>query len=73
MNYEQKSCDSFRLCDFFVSLSRQMKNQYIFRVMHIQCPGRFRPDGERERERGREGVVRGGAVGVGVRSPVRLS
>lgn len=47
---------------FFVSLSRQMKNQYIFRVIHIQCPGRFRPDGERE---GGRGVVRGGWSGWG--------
>lgn len=31
----------------FVSLFCQMKNQYIFRVIHIQCPPCFRPDGER--------------------------
>lgn len=35
MSYEQKSCDSFRLCDFCVPFC-QMKNQYIFRVIHIQ-------------------------------------
>lgn len=29
------------------AFSGQMKNQYIFRVIHIQCPQRFRPDGER--------------------------
>lgn len=72
MNYEQKSCDSFRLRDFLFfyllnvcvrvharvrAFSGQMKNQYIFRVIHIQCPQRFRPDGERER---------GGVAGWGV-------
>lgn len=37
MSYEQKSCDSFRLYDFYVPFY-QMKNQYVFfRVIHIQC------------------------------------
>lgn len=48
----------------FVSLFCQMKNQYIFRVIHIQCPLCFRPDGEE-----------GGGLWarVGGESPVRLS
>lgn len=55
MNYEQKSCDSFRLCDFCVPFC-QMKNQYIFRVIHIQSvhhtSALMESDGVEDREGG---------------------
>lgn len=54
------ACAHRRVC--VRAFSGQMKNQYIFRVIHIQCPQCFRPDGEREREGAGEGGMRGGEV-----------
>lgn len=36
MSYEQKSCDSFGLCDFYVPFLPNEKSINFFRVIHIQ-------------------------------------
>lgn len=59
MSYEQKSCDSFGLCDFYVPFLPNKKSIHFFRVIHIQS-ARHAPSlmGSGERE----GVDEGGLL-----------
>lgn len=47
MSYEQKSCDSFRLCDFCVPFLPNEKSIHFPGYTYSECPPCFRPDGER--------------------------
>ena len=71
MGCEQKSCDSFRLCDFHVPFLPNEKSIHSSRVIHIQSgPLRFRSDEGEWREEGWGGLrlhrcMKSGVVGDG--------